>query len=187
MSGQSVSYIHANFAVTVACQEISFAGRISDAHDWKRVHEQREAADGVLVGRNTFLQDRPNLWPRAEYLGRSPTSLPNRYILSADINFQAPLGYQAIVCTDNDLSLMLTKLAATGVSRLLVEGGLKVHNSLLSQHLVTIFTCFILTENISEAVKMILTLLPGLAEAKTISTEPLGIGFLFTAKFADLC
>ena len=187
MLGQSVSHVHANFAVTVACQGVSFSGRISDEHDWKRVHEQREAADGILVGRNTFLQDKPNLWPRAEYLGRCPTSLPNRYILSSDVNFNAPIGYQAIVCVDNDLGLMLTKLAATGISRLLVEGGLKVHNSLLNQRLVTIFTCFILTENISEAVNLILTLLPGLGVAKTISTEPLGIGFLFTAKFADFC
>lgn len=177
--------VFSNFAVKDDDTILSFLGKISDQVDWKRVHERREECDGVLVGKKTFLKDKPNLLPRIEYLGRYPKSLPKRYILSSDPSFDAPKGYHPLICTNLDLQATLAKLANNGVKKLLVEGGLKVHQSLLKQQLVNTFTCFMLSKNISKTIRNLRKLIPYLNLADDMQIEEFATGFLLTAEFSN--
>ncbi len=57
---------------------------LSNKADWKRVHQLRNAVDGIMVGKNTVLKDNPKLTVKKEYLDANvPVNHPRRIIVDS--------------------------------------------------------------------------------------------------------
>lgn len=118
------------------------------------VHKLRSEADAILIGINTLLTDNPHLTTR-NYSGASPTRIivgdVNR--LHTDLNIfnkVAPtlvyhnqsteikipdLNCEIVVLSDFNLQKMFKDLKDRGIGKILVEGGVKLLESLFAEGL----------------------------------------------------
>jgi diaminohydroxyphosphoribosylaminopyrimidine deaminase / 5-amino-6-(5-phosphoribosylamino)uracil reductase len=138
-----------------------------EAREW--VHRLRDRVDAVLVGSGTALADDPLLTTRLPRGGRDPI----RVVLDSDLDLPARLrlfhpegttaptlvahasrkarrfgdGVELLACRAGpagvDLRDLLAKLAARGVTHILVEGGAAVHASFLAAGLVDRVAVFV--------------------------------------------
>ena len=167
-------YVHVNFAIAksgLMNQKNGEAAELSCDKDWQRVHQLRERYSAVVVGANTWIQDQPQLTARQERLGRTPQRQPDRVIFSgntactvmADSRRSFVIGsvnnsaQQAIHIntTNRDLKEPLEALFKRNVDSLLVEGGMTLLKSFISQKMVDRFTIYVCTNSIAEAIKAI--------------------------------
>lgn len=97
------------------------------------MHLQRSLHDAILVGSETYLVDKPQLTTRVQGLDHDPLRVVlDRRGRVGDTDGVAVLG-------DQDNESVLSYLAEQGVTRLLVEGGAKVHQSFLESGFVDEF------------------------------------------------
>lgn len=138
-----------------------------EAREW--VHRLRDRVDAVLVGSGTALADDPLLTTRLPRGGHDPI----RVVLDSDLDLPARLrvfhpegstaptivahasrrtrrfgeGVELLACARGpsgvDLRDLLAKLAARGVTHILVEGGAAVHASFLAAGLVDRVAVFV--------------------------------------------
>ncbi|HYG66972.1 MAG TPA: bifunctional diaminohydroxyphosphoribosylaminopyrimidine deaminase/5-amino-6-(5-phosphoribosylamino)uracil reductase RibD [Anaeromyxobacteraceae bacterium] len=138
-----------------------------EAREW--VHRLRDRVDAVLVGSGTALADDPLLTTRLPRGGRDPL----RVVLDTDLDLPGRLrlfhpegspaktivahasrksrrfgeGVELLACRRSrggiDLADLLAKLAARGVTHILVEGGAAVHASFLAARLVDRVAVFV--------------------------------------------
>jgi riboflavin biosynthesis pyrimidine reductase len=191
-------YIHINAALRDAPESgvfRAFAGEISCADDWARVHLLREKYDGVAVGGRTWNQDRPRLTVRADRLGREPVRQPARVIFAGRTLCVPPLpgtpaflvgagapaspGLIHLPLVGHDLRPPLAALHAQGVGSLLVEGGPTLLQAFLAQGLFDRISLFIRAADAAAALACARRHLPGLPAA--LRPRPFAAGFLLEA------
>ncbi|MHB2018337.1 MAG: bifunctional diaminohydroxyphosphoribosylaminopyrimidine deaminase/5-amino-6-(5-phosphoribosylamino)uracil reductase RibD, partial [Candidatus Xenobia bacterium] len=128
-----------------------------------RVHQERNLSDAVMVGVGTILQDNPRLTARlpdarnplrvvVDSHGRTP---PHAHVLDGEaptllVTTAAPVsaGPAEVLSAPAgpggvDLRWLLQALAQRGVHRMLVEGGGRLHASLLRERLVDHVMAFV--------------------------------------------
>lgn len=99
---------------------------ITGAAARQRVHEQRAAADAIIVGTGTLLADNPSLTARAAS-GKLhenqpvPVIIGRRQVPGSSRVYEHPL--EPVVIGHNDLHAALTELFERGVRTVYVEGG----------------------------------------------------------------
>ncbi|MEZ5813692.1 MAG: bifunctional diaminohydroxyphosphoribosylaminopyrimidine deaminase/5-amino-6-(5-phosphoribosylamino)uracil reductase RibD [Alphaproteobacteria bacterium] len=103
--------------------------QISGVLAQRYMHLQRSMHDAILVGAQTFRVDRPKLTTRLEGLEHEPLR-----VVLGDVD--AP-GF--LVLKDMGVAGVLAAMAEKGITRLLVEGGVKVHQSFLAAGVVDEF------------------------------------------------
>ncbi|MBI2572337.1 bifunctional diaminohydroxyphosphoribosylaminopyrimidine deaminase/5-amino-6-(5-phosphoribosylamino)uracil reductase RibD [Candidatus Woesearchaeota archaeon] len=134
---------------------------ISSEESRMLVHDLRGRVDAVLVGKNTIIQDNPQLNARHT----EKICYPTRIILDSNdslddgftvfqeegetlvLTTKESIKRNRIVCEKNEgkvnLHDALTKLTAKGISSILVEGGSEVFGSFITEKLVDEFWLFI--------------------------------------------
>jgi riboflavin biosynthesis pyrimidine reductase len=173
----------------------AFAGEISCAADWARVHLLREKYDGVAVGGRTWNQDRPRLTVRADRLGREPCRQPARVIFAGRTLCLPPSpgapaflvgaaasaspGLIHVPAVGHDLRPALAGLHAHGIASLLVEGGPTLLQAFLAQGLFDRISLFIRAADAAAALACARRHLPGLPA--DLLPRHLGAGFLLEA------
>ncbi|MAF97429.1 MAG: riboflavin biosynthesis protein RibD [Micavibrio sp.] len=102
-------------------------------------HNLRSYYDAIMVGSETFLIDNPQLTTRLEGYEHNI----KRYILDGSGRIQdAMQGFNIItdkVVDTRNISAVLSYLAEQGITRLLVEGGARLHESFLESGMVDEF------------------------------------------------
>lgn len=204
-SGLKRPYVHVNFAIDEqgrSHQENGKAAALSCAMDWRRVHELRERYSGVVVGANTWSRDQPRLTARREHLGRKPARQPVRVIFSGRSRCHVepdarpcfvvgdPVNQVSncvnIGATDRELRGPLEELYHHKLDSLLVEGGLTLLRSFISQEMVDRVTIYVCTESVDTAAKAVSDLFPELPVA-SMQACALGKGILLShAAHADV-
>jgi len=193
--------VHLNFALGRDGQVAACDGRpaeISCREDWRRVHQLRERYDGIAVGAQTWIRDRPLLTVRREHLGREPRRQPARVIfvgrhacpvagnghLTFVVGAMAPgrRNHPEDVCfvpaAGHDLRSPLAALYAAGLGSLFVEGGPTLLRSFLLQGLFDIAEVYVrnpLPEEARQCAHRTLDALPPSSSARS-----LGEGTLLT-------
>lgn len=99
---------------------------ISGPQSRARVHEQRAAADAIVVGTGTVLADNPSLTARIPEGGLHdhqpiPVIIGKRQIPGDALVHQHPL--EPLIISHNDLHAALSEMFAQGIRTLFVEGG----------------------------------------------------------------
>lgn len=155
-------YVILNAAMTLDGKIATRTGdsRISSTADLKRLHRMRSQVDAVMIGVGTQLRDNPRLTVR-HTSGKNPirivvdsrarTPMKSRVFSGGDpivaVSKSAPAfrirrleqeGANVIQCgkTRVDLRILLRRLWAMGIKRLLLEGGGKLNWSMLNARLV---------------------------------------------------
>lgn len=103
--------------------------QISGALAVRYMHLQRSMHDAVLVGAETYRADAPKLTTRLAGLEHEPLRVVLGNVDAPDFN----------VIHDMSIPETLADLAEKGVTRLLVEGGVRVHKSFLEAGMVDEF------------------------------------------------
>ncbi|WP_158678144.1 GTP cyclohydrolase II RibA [Pseudoalteromonas sp. T1lg23B] len=200
-------FIHINFAIdghANTCCPNGDALPVSCSSDWQRVHELRQKYDAIAVGANTWLNDNPKLTVREEVLGREPTRQPMRVIFAGkrsaqlqNLDVDQPNirratflvgattlrksdGLTYIDAHDYMLAQPLAKLKQKEINSVLVEGGLTLINSFVSQQLFDLVTIYVRTPSICKAVKLATEVLKDIC-ADQIEAQSFGDGILLTA------
>jgi len=132
---------------------------LSDAADLERVDAERAGVDAIMVGAGTLRRDDPRLVLRDRSRGRDPVKVvlsgsgeldpaarfftvgdaPRLVYTSRPERAMAVLGGSATVVDAGDpldLDRVLSDLHARGVSRLMIEGGARVHGLVLDAGVV---------------------------------------------------
>lgn len=167
-------FVHVNFAISKNGSmegDTEYLSNISCEKDWQRVHELRERYSAVAVGAKTWIRDSPQLTARQERLGRSPQRQPDRVIFSGQNkcsivpNSQRSftIGLTKPNCRDNvhisassrSLSAPLETLFEYGVDTLLVEGGMTLIESFISQNMADRITIYVATSSLDDAINVI--------------------------------
>lgn len=191
-------YVHVNFAIDDrgrSNQDNGQAAELSCEMDWRRVHELRERYSAVVVGANTWLRDKPRLTAREEHLGRPPERQPARVVFSGrspchvepDARRSFIIGDPAnkvvdcvhIGTADRDLRGPLEELYHHKLESLLVEGGLTLLRSFISQEMVDRVTIYVCTESVDAAVRAVSDLFPELP-VSSMQVCTLGKGILLS-------
>ena len=191
-------YVHVNFAIDHRGRMNRKNGQpaaLSCEMDWRRVHELRERYAAVVVGARTWLKDEPRLTVRRERLGREPNRQPARVIFAGKTRCAVtpdsrrtfiigdPLnasGYGVhIHSSDRDLRGPLAELYHHDLDSLLVEGGLTLLRSFVSQGIVDRITIYVCTASIDTAVKAAASVFPELPVA-AMAACALGKGVLLS-------
>ena len=99
---------------------------ISGPESRVRVHEQRSAADAIVVGTGTVLADNPSLTARTPEGGLHehqpvPVIIGSRNIPGDALVHQHPL--EPLIIGHNDLHAALSEMYANGIRSVFVEGG----------------------------------------------------------------
>ena len=110
------------------------SGDIANRH----THLQRSRHDAILVGSETYLVDQPQLTTRVKGIQHKALKV----VLDGQGRVKNADGYEVITdktVNTKDIKAVLAYLALKGVTRLLVEGGTKVHKSFLESGFVDEF------------------------------------------------
>ncbi|MEO6827858.1 MAG: bifunctional diaminohydroxyphosphoribosylaminopyrimidine deaminase/5-amino-6-(5-phosphoribosylamino)uracil reductase RibD [Microbacteriaceae bacterium] len=112
----------------------------------QRVHEQRAAADAIVVGTGTILADNPSLTARGdagELMPHQPVPviLGTRPIPAEAAVFQHPR--TPIVLPGDDLGSVLMQLRSRGIRRVFVEGGPTLASAFVASGLVDEFCIYL--------------------------------------------
>lgn len=83
----------------------------------RHTHMIRSKHDAIMVGKGTSSKDTPKLTTRLSGIDHTPIKII--------------LGETELNCDSNDLTAVMKELVGMGVTRLLVEGGAKIHASFL--------------------------------------------------------
>lgn len=105
-------------------------GKLSSPTTQMLVHRLRSRVDGIMVGTETMLTDKPSLTNRL-WAGKSP--LPITIDRHGRVPEQLKEGF--LVYTDESLQEILSDLHARGIQHLLVEGGARLHKSFIREGL----------------------------------------------------
>lgn len=97
------------------------------------MHLQRSLHDAILIGSETYLTDHPRLTTRVQGLVHDPL----RIVLDRSGRVGETDGLE--VLGDQDIASVLGYLAERGVTRLLVEGGARIHEAFLESGCVDAF------------------------------------------------
>ncbi len=144
---------------------------ISNEESRKLVHKWRGQEDAIMVGTNTAKYDNPRLNVRETY-GHDPVrviidktlSLPKSlnlfdqsqtticYNEKSDLS-EEYLQYMKVAFDGTELQVIMEDLAKRKVNSIIVEGGSKLINSLLDQHLYDEVRRFISTKSFGEGIK----------------------------------
>jgi diaminohydroxyphosphoribosylaminopyrimidine deaminase/5-amino-6-(5-phosphoribosylamino)uracil reductase len=98
------------------------------------MHLQRSLHDAIMVGSETFITDAPSLTTRIAGYTHDST----RIVLDGRGRIQDADGFQIMTDT-RDIKGVLASLAEQGITRLLVEGGAQLHQSMLDSGFVDQF------------------------------------------------
>lgn len=195
--------VHVNFALGQIGQMASGTGKslpLSCAQDWRRVHELREYYSAVVVGARTWQLDSPQLTARREYLGRKPRRQPERVIFAGKNECEihpderrtfivgagsTGEGVIRIKSTDHQLAGPLKALHDHGISSILVEGGLTLLRSFISEGQVDHLTIYVRTHCSQKAAAAITEALPGLP-VHALHFEGFGEGILVSGSDLQL-
>ncbi|CAM4028093.1 GTP cyclohydrolase II RibA [Pseudoalteromonas byunsanensis] len=200
-------FIHINFAIdghANTCCPNGEALSVSCSSDWQRVHELRQKYDAIAVGANTWLNDSPKLTVRKEVLGREPMRQPARIIFAGkraaqlqNLDVDQPNIHRAtflvgsatskarnglihhIDTKDHFLAQPLAQLKLKRVNSVLVEGGITLIKSFVSQQLFDLVTIYVRTPSICKAVKLASEVLQGIS-ADQIEAQSFGEGILLS-------
>lgn len=112
---------------------------ISGPQSRARVHEQRAAADAIVVGTGTVLSDNPSLTartPEGELHEHQPVPviIGKRNIPGDALIHQHPL--EPLVIGHNDLHAALSEMFDTGIRSVFVEGGPTLASAFIASGLV---------------------------------------------------
>jgi diaminohydroxyphosphoribosylaminopyrimidine deaminase/5-amino-6-(5-phosphoribosylamino)uracil reductase len=112
---------------------------ISGPQSRVRVHEQRAAADAIVVGTGTVLSDNPSLTARTPEGALHehqpvPVIIGKRNIPGDALIHQHPL--EALVIGHNDLHAALSEMYANGIRSVFVEGGPTLASAFIASGLV---------------------------------------------------
>ena len=112
----------------------------------QRVHEEREAADAIIVGTGTALSDDPSLTARGdagELMDHQPTAVViGERTIPADAKLRShPGGF--IELATRDLDAALTELFERGIRRAYVEGGPELESALIRAGLVDEYSIYL--------------------------------------------
>jgi 3,4-dihydroxy 2-butanone 4-phosphate synthase/GTP cyclohydrolase II len=199
-------FIHVNFAMDSQASTQSpsdTSSTLSCEKDWRRVHELREKYSAVAVGANTWQLDSPRLTARADVLGRKPVRQPARVVFSGRHACQFKIDSSErqsflighlecpllptetwIPCQDHQLAQPLLRLKELGISSMLVEGGLQLIDSFISQGMVDFLSIYVRTHCITTATHAAIKALPDL-DADTIEARKYGQGMLLSVAFTE--
>lgn len=191
--------VHINLAINSYGHTTGLNGKtisISCEQDWKRVHELREKYDAVAIGANTWENDAPRLTARYEKLKRHPTKQPAKVIFSGSrlLHYCAdtddcktyvigqPKKTTAkntffIAADDYNLATPLKTLYEQGINSMLVEGGLLLINSFLTQNMADMITVYVRSPNIADAISSATLAIPLLAH-EALEAKHFGDGVL---------
>lgn len=111
---------------------------ISGPESRVRVHEQRSAADAIVVGTGTVLADNPSLTARAPEGGLHehqpvPVIIGSRNIPGDALVHQHPL--EPLIIGHNDLHAALSEMYANGIRSIFVEGGPTLASAFIAEGL----------------------------------------------------
>ncbi len=124
-------------------ERTAISGSLANRH----THLQRSRHDAILVGSETYLVDQPQLTTRVKGLEHKPL----RAVLDGQGRVSDAQGFEVLTDTTvntKDIGAVLNYLALKGVTRLLVEGGTKIHKSFLDSGLVDEFQLCISTHRL---------------------------------------
>ena len=112
---------------------------ISGAQSRVRVHEQRSAADAIVVGTGTVLADNPSLTARTPEGSLHdhqpiPVIIGSRNIPGDALVHQHPL--EPLIIGHNDLHAALSEMYAQGIRSVFVEGGPTLASAFIAEGLV---------------------------------------------------
>ena len=112
---------------------------ISGAQSRVRVHEQRSAADAIVVGTGTVLADNPSLTARTPDGSLHdhqpiPVIIGSRNIPGDALVHQHPL--EPLIIGHNDLHGALSEMYAQGIRSVFVEGGPTLASAFIAEGLV---------------------------------------------------
>lgn len=107
--------------------------QISGEQAHRFMHLQRSLHDAILVGSETYLVDKPRLTTRVHGVAHDPL----RIVLDRTGRIGETDGVEVV--SESDIEGVLNYFAEKGVTRLLVEGGAKVHESFLKSGFVDEF------------------------------------------------
>ncbi|OHU89138.1 MULTISPECIES: GTP cyclohydrolase II RibA [Pseudoalteromonas] len=199
-------FIHINFAIdghANTCCPNGEALSVSCNSDWQRVHELRQKYDAIAVGANTWLNDSPKLTVREEVLGREPMRQPARIVfagkraaklqnlevdqpnihratfLVGSATVRTKRGLTHVNADDYLLAQPLAQLKQKKVESMLVEGGITLIQSFVSQQLYDLVTIYVRTPSICKAVRLATEVLQGIC-ADQIEARAFGEGILLS-------
>lgn len=185
------------------------------------VHELRAAYDAVLVGKNTFLMDNPYLnirherYPqkknkviivdsRGEVLNKLKSSHLTKVHAPEDINVAVSKSEkvksdcaQIIFCDDDgsgnvSLGDLFDQIYKLGIGSVLVEGGARIHSSILNQNLAQRIYQFIAPQiigakaGINYTQEFAISSLANKIELHQIETQSLGKDIFVTARLSAI-
>ena len=112
---------------------------ISGTQSRVRVHEQRSAADAIVVGTGTVLADNPSLTARTPEGSLHdhqpiPVIIGSRNIPDDALVHQHPL--EPLIIGHNDLHAALSEMYAQGIRSVFVEGGPTLASAFIAEGLV---------------------------------------------------
>jgi|GEM_PF-5723405 len=199
-SGIYRPFVHINFALDDEARTTTKDGKqtlLSCDRDWQRVHRLREQYSAIAVGAKTWLNDSPRLTARSEYLGRPPMRQPDRVIFAGGtpcpftkdpqrrtflIGGLGPIEASESIfihTPDHDVLPPLKALQHHNITSLLVEGGLTLIRSFLSQGVLDLLTIYVRTTCSETAIQAALRALPRLP-ADALAAERFGNGVLLS-------
>lgn len=190
-------YVHLNFALGAdgaSCDARGRALNISCAQDWQRVHALRERYDAIAVGARTWINDRPRLTARAEHLGRAPLRQPLRVVFGGNtplvieasgrttflVGECSLAGVTQVETRGHELGPALACLAEHGLRSMLVEGGLTLASSFITQGVVDELTVYVGTRDPLLAIERARAQFGEVPEWRTV--QRLGAGILLVAQ-----
>jgi 2,5-diamino-6-(ribosylamino)-4(3H)-pyrimidinone 5'-phosphate reductase len=167
LKGNKYPYVILSAAMSIDGKIASIKGDpdLSDEQDWKEVHKLRTQVDGIIVGKNTILNDNPKLHIKFyEHKGYFRIAVDSNLSIPIDSNvitFQ-PNIYPTIICTTEnasseriknfeskgvkvlrcgkkkkvDISNLMPILYNLGIRKLLLEGGGTLNWSFIKKNLV---------------------------------------------------
>jgi 2,5-diamino-6-(ribosylamino)-4(3H)-pyrimidinone 5'-phosphate reductase len=167
LKGNKYPYVILSAAMSIDGKIASIKGDtdLSDEQDWKEVHKLRTQVDGIIVGKNTILNDNPKLHVKFyEHKGYFRIIVDSNLSIPIDSNvitFQ-PNIYPTIICTTENassekiknfeskgvnvlrcgknkkvnISNLMPILYNLGIHKLLLEGGGTLNWSFIKKNLV---------------------------------------------------
>ncbi len=155
----------------------------------QRVHEEREAADAIVVGTGTALADDPSLTARGdagELMEHQPTAVViGNSVIPADAKLRShPGGFIELLTQDLDAALV--ELFERGIRRVYVEGGPTLESALIARGLVDEYSIYLAPVLLGGDMLAIRDLgIPSITDARRLeirSVEQLGNDLFITAR-----